>query len=188
MHPDLLNNSYFLKYYKQWQDDPGSIVFVPIAGFFLDHGMIDDALNICRAGIGRHPSLISGMVMMAKIHLKRGNWDEAEDVVKSILISSPGNRLALKVKEELNELQKTGSLETPIGRIPDYKTEIKPAEIPPAPDSSWNTATMAGVYTAQGHFGRAREIYKALLERDPDNAIAKRGLETLDREGNGEHS
>ena len=48
------------------------------------------------------------------------------------------------------------------------------------PDSDFKTATMARVYSTQGHYEKAAEIYKHLLKREPgrqDLAEALAGVE-----------
>ncbi|NLD28578.1 MAG: tetratricopeptide repeat protein [Myxococcales bacterium] len=42
---------------------------------------------------------------------------------------------------------------------------------------------MANIYSAQGHRDRAREIYEAILKRDPHNDAARRGLEFVTSAG-----
>lgn len=106
MHPELLNNTHFLRYYRQWQDDPNSIVFAPIAEYLLSYGLIDQAFRVCREGLKRHSSLISGRLVMAKIHFKRGNFEEARDELQKILQIVPDNQNAndmmKMVEKELN--------------------------------------------------------------------------------------
>jgi len=41
------------------------------------------------------------------------------------------------------------------------------------------TFTMAKIYTDQGHFAKAENIYRHLLERDPHNQILKEALDSL---------
>ncbi len=101
MHPELLNNSLFLKYYKQWQEDPSSIVFAPIAEYFLMYGMIDSALKTCREGLKTHPDLVSGRIVMAKIYLSRDNWEEASGELQKALSIAPQNRSAKDMLEEI---------------------------------------------------------------------------------------
>lgn len=41
------------------------------------------------------------------------------------------------------------------------------------------TATLGEIYLAQGHLEEAERIFRAVLERDPENQVASRGLERL---------
>ena len=58
MHPDLLNNAPFLRYYSQWQENPKSMVFAPIAEYFRLYGMADEAIKICLEGLLNHRSCL----------------------------------------------------------------------------------------------------------------------------------
>ncbi|MFA4873750.1 MAG: tetratricopeptide repeat protein [bacterium] len=176
MHPELLNNSLFLKYYKQWQDDPSSIVFAPISEYFLMYDMPDAALKVCREGLKRHPNLVSGRIVMARIHIKRGNWEEAESELNRVLSVVPENQMAKRLMREVDLLRS------------EERADVQahaPAASPPAPSDagvrykSWNTVTMASIFASQGHYDRAREIYNSILAHDPGNEAAQRGMAEL---------
>lgn len=183
MHPELFNNSLFSGYCKRWRENPDSIVFVPIVEFLLSYGMIDDAFKVCRDGLKRHPGLISGRIAMAKIHKRRGNWEEAEEELKHVLSAAPGNRQAEELLKEVAALGKSDG-NPPVMRIapevssaatPEFQVEDMKYRLP----VSWNTVTMAGIYASQGHVDQAREIYKSILKSDPANDAALAGLEGL---------
>lgn len=183
MHPDLLNNSVFLRYYKQWQDDPSSIVFAPIAEFFLKYGMVDEAQRICHEGLRRHPQLVSGRIVMAKVHLRRGNWEEAEEELRVVSAIVPGNEMIQKLREEIGLLRSRDhppAKEVPPGRAFVPLADQPLPESPPAEAGpSWSTVTMAGIYAAQGHAEQARRIYESILRSDPTNEAARQGLAQL---------
>lgn len=205
MHPELLNNTHFLRYYRQWQDDPNSIVFAPIAEYLLSYGLIDQAFRVCREGLKRHGSLISGRLVMAKIHFKRGNFEEARDELQKILRIVPDNQNA---NEMMNMVDKELNIVVPIVDLRKEKAEARKevvqedrtnqylaldrlsirgqmfAAIERVEEStsfypSWQTITMAQVYAAQGYVNRAKGIYKAILSRDPANEAAKKGLKEI---------
>lgn len=177
MHPELLNNSLFLKYYSQWQKDPTSIVFAPIAEYLMHYGMLDDAARVCEHGIERHPGFISGHLVMAKIHLKRNNLTAAGESVRKVLSIVPDNKAALDLQGNIRALAETKE-PAPAPAI-ELKTAATEQRVP-----SWETITMANIYSAQGHHDRARKIYESILSRDPGNEDAKRGIDLLpDAEG-----
>jgi tetratricopeptide (TPR) repeat protein len=177
MHPELLNNSLFLRYYKQWQDQPASVVFAPIAEFLLLYGMIDDAFKVCRQGLVHHPELVTGRLAMAKIHLRRGNWEEAELELNRVFAVVPENAVARALKGEIAARQRREQEgeTSPAASAPFPEPEGAFAETP----SSWETLTMAGIFAAQGHHERARQIYQTILRRDPGNELARSGLAAL---------
>lgn len=176
MHPELLNNSLFLKYYKQWQDDPSSIVFAPIAEYFLIYGMVDDALKVCREGLKQHPELVSGRIVMARIHMRRGNWEEALAELNRALSIVPENPMARRLVTEIGLLRNREKSNERAAYQHLAATDL--AELCGG-SSSWNTMTMANVFASQGHYSHAREIYRSILDREPDNEAARKGMASL---------
>lgn len=171
MHPELLNNSLFLRYYKQWQEDPSSILFVSIADYFLKFGMGDEAMRICEEGLKRHPQLVSARIVMAKIHMQRKGWEEAERELKAAIQAAPANRTAAALLEGVLARRKGEAQEEPHGPA----IEAGAAAVP-LPSSSWSTVTMARIYASQGHLGEARAICESILAADPGNEGAKKEL------------
>ena len=53
-------------------------------------------------------------------------------------------------------------------------------------DTEFYTATMAKVYADQGHTEKAIEIYKFILDRDPERSDIREALESLETEGHEE--
>lgn len=170
MHPDLLNNSLFLRYYSQWQKDPSSVVFASVADLFLSVGQVDNAYKVCKAGLESHPDLTVGHIVMAKVHIARGDLVEAEEELRTALNIAPRNTKARELMEGIDAARGTGApaAHTGEGR-PGITGEASMPE-------EWQTVTMAKIFSEQGHVGRAREIYRAVLARDPHNEEAGRGL------------
>jgi tetratricopeptide (TPR) repeat protein len=178
MHPELLNNSLFLRYYRQWQEDPASIVFAPIAEYFLLYGMVNEAEAICREGLGKHPQLVSGHVAMAKVHLARERWDDAEALLRQAMAIAPQHPRAQQLLADLAARRRAprGAAQS----VPTLAAVLPEGDAADAMhDAAWDTITMAGIFAAQGHHDKAREIYRSILARDPDNEAAKRGIERL---------
>lgn len=161
MHPELLANSIFLRYYNQWRQDPTSIVFAPIAEFLLQYGLVDDAIRICLQGLQHHPDFVSGRFSLAKAFLKKKEYQRAKEELKRILHLVPKHEKALELFHQTEEA------------IPFV----------PEPQAPWQTTTMAKIYMAQGHRERAREVYQSILAKDPDNEEARQGLSKLESEG-----
>lgn len=164
MHPELLNNSLFLRYYNQWQQDPTSIVFAPIAEYFLSYGLTDDAIRVCLAGLHHHPDLVSGRLSLAKAYLRKKEFAKAKGELQRVLNLVPNQSKALELFNQLSQQE--------------------PAPTRPEPEATrWQTVTMAKIYTAQGHRDQARQVYQAILAKDPQNQEAIQGLQQLEGEG-----
>ncbi|MDP2599210.1 MAG: hypothetical protein Q8P84_00550 [Deltaproteobacteria bacterium] len=171
MHPDLLNNATFLRYYSQWQENPKSMVFAPIAEYFRLYGMVDEAIKICLEGLKQSPGLVSGRLALAKAYLHKKEGEKAKFHIDFVLKMVPNHAKAL-------ELLKTPS--PPVG----------PACLPAGRGGgegkksfAWETLTMARLFAAQGHTEKAKSVYQAILKREPSNREALDALHSLSQEG-----
>lgn len=163
MHPDLLNNSIFLRYYNQWQENPASVVFAPIAEYLQIYKMADEAILVCQEGLKHHPQSVSGRLALAKAFIQKKELGKAREQLKIVLNLVPKQEKAMEL---LGLLEK----------------EISPQEMG-RQRVSWETVTMAKIYAAQGHADRAREVYQSILQREPANQDAIQGLALLESEG-----
>jgi len=115
--------------------------------------------------------------VMAKIHLKRGNWDEAEGELRRALLVVPHNVTAREMMERIDAKR---AEEREYLRGEAAAGEATPdMTVDHVEDSSWQTVTMADIFAKQGHSEKAREIYLNILANDPDNKAALEGIETL---------
>jgi tetratricopeptide (TPR) repeat protein len=172
MHRELLNNSLFLRYYNQWLKKPDSIVFASVADYLLIYDMVDEAIKVCREGLKHSPDAITGRLVLAKALIKAGNLDQAEDETDYVIDRVPNNTKALELKQQIESLRR--------GKMPSEPVEeiINEPDVA-ADEPAWQTVTMARIYHSQGHEQKAREIYHAILERDPSNEAARDGLDSL---------
>lgn len=179
MHPDLLNNSLFLRYYQQWQENPASIVFASIAEFFLRYNMIDDARKVCEAGLVHHPQLISGRLVLAKILCAKGDWAGAEVTLGALLAEHPRHEAAAKIMRWIERFRQAPVPDDTVAVEVDAPTvwsdDDTTADIP----LGWRTVTMAKIFAVQGHHDKARQIYESILHGDPGNEAARQGLVLL---------
>ncbi|MFH1653443.1 MAG: hypothetical protein ABIE74_05245 [Pseudomonadota bacterium] len=210
LHPDLLNNSLFLRYYQKWQEEPNSVIFASVAEYFLLYGMPDEAYAVAKEGMDQHPDLISGHLVMAKIHKHRENKELAKDELKLILSKIPHHPVASKMIKELDGkivvaeqlFEKPAApheIETELVSEPDEqlqedvdedeyefksnddeeKEEEYYDEEKMKTSAHWQTLTMARIFSSQGHIRKARRIYQAILDKEPENAKAREGLNSL---------
>jgi len=234
MHPELLNNPAFVRYYEAWQLNPASLVFAPIAEFYCQYKLYADARRICEAGVRANPQSVIAHYTLARTYVHTREWHAARHEAQWVLSRVPQHSGAMDVLRKVDQalsgqrlrvvesqpksapvpVQVTVQPEIPVvpeAKAPmvytqpaepeDFETvvialpppEAKPVEetpvqakpkkrratvIKPAP---WHTVTMAKIYAQQGHFIKARTIYKTILNLDPENHEAKTGLESVER-------
>lgn len=182
MRPELIENPTFLRYYEKWQRDPKSIVFAAISEIFRSHNLLEDAIKIAQEGLNHHPNLISGRLALAKALLAKGETTLAHEQASLVLVLMPSNEDARKIISSGNKTSRR--IETTIFDEEDDITEEavladmedETVETSISEETPWQTMTMAGILESQGHFDRARRIYKAILERDPANEGARKAL------------
>lgn len=208
VHPELLNNSLFMRYYQRWQEDPSSVVFVPISEFFLTHDMTDEALKVAQQGLKIHHDLISAHLAMAKILIKKNDFDGAKSELEFILAKIPKHGDAVKLlmtieprKQQTVDLRPsrdenknvvevtTESFVKQVFETEEEQEEITEAErLEPQQEEKFEmpihlqTLTMAKILSSQGHTAKARQIYRTILNREPTCQDAIFALNSLDKE------
>jgi tetratricopeptide (TPR) repeat protein len=89
-HPELE------KLFERLTAEPGSHVFAPLADSCRKIGRLEEALEICRNGVERHPEYASGQVVLGKCHYDRGDMDGARTTFQKVLSLDENNLVALK--------------------------------------------------------------------------------------------
>jgi len=83
---------------KSYQDklkaNPDSIVFVQLADALRKQEALDAALSTCQSGLTRHPNLVSGLLMMGRIHAARQEHQQAIEVFRKVVQREPNNLVA----------------------------------------------------------------------------------------------
>jgi len=88
------------------RDNPDSLFFARLADYYLKEERIDDALRVCEEGIKRHPSYVTGHLILGKCYLEKGEYDKAEKEFKRVLLFDPKHLAAHKYHGDL--MQKIG--------------------------------------------------------------------------------
>ena len=66
---------------KRLQRDPGSIAFAQLAEECRRAGRFHEAIEVCRAGLARHPGYLSARVTLGRALLEIGDIESAQIVV-----------------------------------------------------------------------------------------------------------
>ncbi len=105
MHAALQHNSTFLRYYNQYQQHPDSILFVPIAQYYLMHQLTAKAKQTCLNGLEYHPDCISGLTLLIKCYIALADWHAALNTTEKVLTLMPDHSQAMEFNTRIrNEL------------------------------------------------------------------------------------
>jgi tetratricopeptide (TPR) repeat protein len=81
---------------KRLQRDPGSIAFAQLAEEYRRAGRVDDAIEVSRAGLARHPGYLSARVTLGRALLEVGDVDGAERELAEVVRVAPENLSAIR--------------------------------------------------------------------------------------------
>jgi len=82
--------------FERFRQAPDGYAFVPLADACRKMGRIDEALEICDAGVKKHPAYPSGHVVRGKCLFDRGNRTGAREAFERVLLLDEHNLVALK--------------------------------------------------------------------------------------------
>lgn len=88
---------YFREYLRRFKEDPTSRVFAPLAEAYRRLGRVDEAIEICREGLGHHPDFHGGRVALAKCFLDKKWYQEARAELERVVSAAPENLLAQRL-------------------------------------------------------------------------------------------
>jgi tetratricopeptide (TPR) repeat protein len=91
-YPPLL-----LKYLKQFQEDPTSKIFAPLAESYRKIGLIDEAIEICKEGLEANPDFVGGKVALARAYFDKKLFKDVWNITKGIVEISPDNIAAQRL-------------------------------------------------------------------------------------------
>ena len=88
---------------KRWAENPKGRNFAPLADAYRKAGELDRALELCTAGLERHPDYVSAHIVFGRCMIDQKNDAGAADVFRRVLVLDPENVLALKILAEIAE-------------------------------------------------------------------------------------
>ena len=53
---------------KKLSQNPDSLIFVPLADAYRKAGMLDEAIEVCKTGLEKHPMYTSARVVLGRIY------------------------------------------------------------------------------------------------------------------------
>jgi tetratricopeptide (TPR) repeat protein len=87
----------------RYRENPKGRNFAPLADAYRKAGLIDNAIELCQAGLQLHPDYVSGHIVHARCLVDKKDDTGAESVFQKVLELDPENILALKVLAEISE-------------------------------------------------------------------------------------
>lgn len=163
---NLMRNHHFVRYYRTWQKNPMSLVFIPMAQICREQGFLTEAETICEEGLTNHPESVSGRLMLARVWFDMDRLEDAEEIVRGILQVLPAQQEATSLLEKICRCR--GDESKPVAPSPRQPVV-----------SLWENLTMARIYADQGETTIARRIVEKILAREPGNLVAQEMNEEL---------
>lgn len=112
---------------KRLQRDPGSIAFAQLAEEYRRAGRFNEAIEVCRAGLARHPGYLSARVTLGRALLEIGDIESAQRELSDVLRAAPDNLGAIRGIAEVHRKK---------GEIPEALAQFRSAFEMAGPDPS----------------------------------------------------
>ena len=110
---------------RRLQKDPGSIAFAQLAEEYRRDGRFHEAIDVCRAGLARHPGYLSARVTLGRALLEIGDVDSAQRELNDVLRVAPDNLSAIRGIAEVHRKR---------GEVPEALEQFRHAFEMASPD------------------------------------------------------
>jgi tetratricopeptide (TPR) repeat protein len=177
--------------------DPGSLAFAQLADLYRKAGRTQDAITLCRQGLGRYPQYTTARLILAKAWLGEDRLDEAAAELRIVLDQNPKDVQCLRLIAEVERRQ--GNLDGAAEHL-ERVVRLDPGDReskallgflradPQAEgegsalarvlrDDTFVTLTFGNACLEQGCLDEAATVFTRLLRKDANNAGAREGLE-----------
>ena len=88
---------------RRVQKDPTSIAFAQLAEEYRRLGDYQQAVNVCRAGLARHPSYLSARVTLGRALMELEEFDDARTELEAVFNLAPDNLAAIRALAEIHQ-------------------------------------------------------------------------------------
>jgi tetratricopeptide (TPR) repeat protein len=117
---------------RRVEADPTSIAFAALAEEYRRLGRYQDAVDVCRRGLERHPAYLSARVTLGRSLIELDQLDAGARELEQVLASAPENLAAIRALAEVH--RRRGELPESIEMPDDPAPPPSPAPAPtPAP-------------------------------------------------------
>ncbi len=185
-----------------------SLSFFRLAAEYLAREELEEAIRFCKEGLKADPYCITGHIILGKCYLAASCFKEARREFKRVLRFDPNNTAALCYLAEIN--QALGQTRLALSNLtralrldplaPGLKDKVDflreelgfsrgTLAIKSAPEeditskySQLATPTLAEIYATQGCIKRAIDIYRQILDQNPEDQQTKQRLAQLENQ------
>lgn len=99
----MSDNSRIDELRRRVEKDPTSIAFAQLAEEHRRSGDFQQAVNVCRDGLARHPGYLSAQVTLGRALMELGEYDEAGRHLEAVLQVAPDNLAAIRALAEIHQ-------------------------------------------------------------------------------------
>jgi len=86
---------------RRYAENPKGRNFAPLADAYRKAGQVDQAIELCKSGLERHPDYVSAHIVHGRCLIDQKNDAGAEQVFRKVLELDPENVIAFKVLAEI---------------------------------------------------------------------------------------
>jgi tetratricopeptide (TPR) repeat protein len=86
---------------KKLEKAPNSLIFVSLASMYLDNGMVDEAIDLCKSGLEIEPDNEEAHLILARAEIEKGNISQASKRLTDILEHNPENATARELLDQI---------------------------------------------------------------------------------------
>ncbi len=85
---------------------PNSLIFVSLASMYLDNGMVDEAIDLCKSGLKIEPENEEAHLILAQAEMEKGSIDNAQKRLVKLLQRNPENAAAKGLLDQMEKRKK----------------------------------------------------------------------------------
>ena len=174
--------------------DPHSPLFAQLADAYRMGGKFEEAIRVCREGLRHRPQYAGAYIVLGRAHHESGDLLAAREAFQRVTQFAPDNVLAYgflgQIAEARNEIPEALEAYRMALALYPFDKQIRGAvarlQAQAAGDAQWAapppveartvpkepvaSETLAELYTAQGLYERAAEVYERLMAEAPGRA------------------
>lgn len=88
---------------RRYAENPKGRNFAPLADAYRKAGQIDQAIELCKSGLERHPDYVSAHIVYGRCLIDKHTDSAAEQVFRKVLELDPENVIAFRVLAEISQ-------------------------------------------------------------------------------------